>query len=158
MYLEGANLLYISHPVSIGPKRILKAQNKIYVANAALRNAVLMKDDITNDPTELGVIAETTVYKHIKAFNYKTITQVGYYRGGDKNKEIDIVVEYAKNQSPIMIEVKYREDSSISEKDAIVQLSNNKQPLFFHIFLDMLKVLKTKTYKVSYSLERYSAN
>jgi len=128
LYLEGANLIYISPLVNVGPKKILKSQDKIYIADAALRNAVLMKDDITNDAVELGIIAETAVYKHIKAFNYKTVTKVGYYRGGDKDKEIDIVVEYAKEKEPIMIEVKYREDSSIPEKDMVVQLSTNERP------------------------------
>lgn len=128
LYLEGANLIYISPLVNVGPKQILKSQDKIYIADAALRNAVLMKDDITNDAVELGIIAETAVYKHIKAFNYKTVTKVGYYRGGDKDKEIDIVVEYAKEKEPIMIEVKYREDSSIPEKDMVVQLSTNERP------------------------------
>ena len=128
MYLEGANLIYVSSLVNVGPKQILKSQDKIYVADAALRNAVLMKDDITDDAIELGIIAETAVYKHVKAFNYKSVTKVGYYRGGDKNKEIDIVVQYAQNVMPIMIEVKYREDSSILEKDMIVELSSNDRP------------------------------
>ncbi len=128
MYLEGANLIYVSPLVNVGPKQVLKSQNKIYIADAALRNAVLMKDDITDDAVELGIIAETAVYKHVKAFNYKSITKVGYYRGGDKNKEIDIIVQYAQSASPIMIEVKYREDSSISEKDMIVELSSAERP------------------------------
>ena len=71
MYLEGANLIYVSSLVNVGPKQILKSQDKIYVADAALRNAVLMKDDTTDDAIELGIIAETAVYKHVKAFNYK---------------------------------------------------------------------------------------
>ncbi|MBQ7158044.1 MAG: ATP-binding protein [Treponema sp.] len=128
LYLEGANLIYISPIVNVGPKQILKSQDKIYIADAALRNAVLMKDDITNDPLELGIIAETAVYKHVKAFNYKAVTKVGYYRAGDKGKEIDIVVQYAQNTSPIMIEVKYRDNSPISDKDLIVELSQAEQP------------------------------
>ncbi len=128
LYLEGANLIYVSHLVNVGPKQILKSQDKIYVADAALRNAVLMKDDVTNDAVELGIIAETAVYKHIKAFNYKSVTKVGYYRGGDKSKEIDIVVQYAQSIAPIMMEVKYRENSPISEKDLIVQLSSKERP------------------------------
>ena len=128
LYLEGANLIYISPLINVGPKQILKSQDKIYIADAALRNAVLMKDDITNDAVELGIIAETAVYKHIKSFNYKTVTKVGYFRGGEKDKEIDIVVQYAREQEPIMIEVKYREDSSIPEKDMVVQLSTDDRP------------------------------
>ena len=128
LYLEGANLIYISHLINVSSKQILKSQDKIYIADAALRNAVLMKDDITNDPLELGIIAETAVYKHVKAFNYSAVTKVGYYRGGDRDKEIDIVVQYAQNPNPIMIEVKYREDSPISENDLIVSLSKEDLP------------------------------
>lgn len=127
-YLESANLIYISHLVNIGSKQLLKSQDKIYISDAAIRNAVLLKDDITSDAVELGIIAETAVYKHIKAFSYNSLAEVGYYRGGNKDKEIDIVVNYHKDFQPIMIEVKYREDSKITEKDLIVEESNSLRP------------------------------
>lgn len=127
-YLESANLIYISELIHMSSKQILKSQNKIYISDAAIRNAVLMKDDITNDATELGIIAETAVYKHVKAFSYDGLAKVGYFRGGDKNKEIDIVVEFHQMSTPIMIEVKYREDSKITEKDLIVEFSESSRP------------------------------
>ena len=86
-----------------------------------------MRDDITNDPVELGIIAETAVYKHIKSFYYDEASQVGYYRGGKKDKEIDIVVN-SQRFPPIMIEVKYRDQAKISENAAIVELANATQP------------------------------
>lgn len=92
-----------------------------------MRNAVLMKDDITNDPTELGLIAETAVYKHIKAFYFEDAATVGYFRGDTKEKEIDIVVKSEKFH-PIMIEVKYRDQAKISESDAIVSQANERYP------------------------------
>ncbi|MDD3382662.1 MAG: ATP-binding protein [Bacilli bacterium] len=127
-YLESANLIYISKMINISSKQILKSQNKIYISDAAIRNAVLMKDDITDDPAELGIVTETAVYKHVKSFSYDKIAEVGYYRGGEKNKEIDIVVKYHSSQKPIMIEVKYREDSQITEKDLIVECADSKIP------------------------------
>jgi predicted AAA+ superfamily ATPase len=127
-YLESANLIYVSPLIDVGAKRILKAQSKIYISDAAIRNAVLMKDDIANDPAELGIVAETAVYSHIKSFNYDNITEIGYYRNGSKGGEIDIVVNYHKTPLPIMVEVKYREDTSISEKDPIVYESSEHQP------------------------------
>lgn len=39
---------------------------------------------------------------------------MGYYRGGKKNKEIDIVVDNP-NIKNILIEVKYREQAPISD-------------------------------------------
>lgn len=125
-YLESANLIYISPLVNVGAKQLLKAQDKIYIADAAMRNAVLMLDDITNNPDELGIIAETAVYKHIKSFYYNEATNIGYYRGGKKENEIDIVV--LTERAKIMIEVKYRDQAKISESDAIVTLSEQKHP------------------------------
>lgn len=120
-YLESANLIFQSWPVNIADKQILKARPKIYIADAAIRNAVLMDDSILTNPTEMGKIVETAVYKHIASFYYQQATSVGYYRGGKKNKEIDIVVEYPKINN-ILIEVKYREGAPIADDDAISQL------------------------------------
>ena len=115
-YLESANLIYISPLVNISGKQVFKSKDKIYIADAAImRNAVLMKDDITNDPTELGIIAETAVYKHIKAFYFKDTATVGYFRGDKKDKEIDMVVK-SERFRPIMIEVKYRDKQRFRKK------------------------------------------
>lgn len=123
-YLESANLIYLSYPVGLDGKKILKAKPKIYIADAAIRNAVLMDNDILSNAEEMGRLVETSVYKHVKAFYYQQATRVGYYRGGNKNKEIDIVVDYP-NIKNILIEVKYRENAAISDSDAIVEHSNN---------------------------------
>ena len=104
-------------------KKPLKASPKIYIADAAIRNAVLMNNDVLTDPTEMGKIVETAVYKHIAAFYYQKATSVGYYRGGRKDKEIDIVVEYPQIKN-ILIEVKYREGAPIPNDSAICQLAN----------------------------------
>lgn len=121
-YLESANLIYQSWPVDIGGRKPLKVQPKIYIADAAIRNAVLMDDDLLTNPTELGKIVETTVYKHVASFYYQMAARIGYSRGGPKNNELDIVVDYP-NIKNILIEVKYREQAPISDDDAIVELS-----------------------------------
>ena len=120
-YLESANLIYQSWPVDMAGKRVLKAKPKIYIADAAIRNAVLMDDSLLTDPVEMGKIVETAVYKHVVAFYYQKATSVGYFRGGKKNKEIDIVVDY-HNAANILIEVKYREGAPIPDGDAIAEL------------------------------------
>lgn len=120
-YLESANLIYQSWPVDMAGKRVLKSRPKIYIADAAIRNAVLMDDSLLTDPIEMGKIVETAVYKHVAAFYYQKATSVGYFRGGKKNKEIDIVVDY-RNAVNILIEVKYREGAPIADDDAISAL------------------------------------
>ena len=54
-------------------------------------------------------------------FYYQQATSVGYYRGGRKGKEIDIVVD-KPNTYNILIEVKYREGAPIKDDDAIAEL------------------------------------
>lgn len=120
-YLESANLIYQSWPVDLAGKKVLKAKPKIYIADAAIRNAVLMDDAVLSDPVEMGRMVETAVYKHVAAFYYQKATSVGYYRGGRKDKEIDVVVEYPNIKS-ILIEVKYREGAPIADDDAISEL------------------------------------
>lgn len=120
-YLESANLIYQSWPVGSENKKVLKARPKIYIADAAIRNAVLMDDSILSDPIEMGKIVETAVYKHVAAFYYPNAASVGYYRGGKKNKEIDIVVDYGSAKN-ILIEVKYREGAPVPNDDAIIEL------------------------------------
>lgn len=122
-YLESANLIYQSWPVDMADKKVLKARPKIYIADAAIRNAVLMDDTLMTNATEMGKIAETAVYKHIVAFYYQKATSVGYFRGGKKDKEIDIVVEYPKIKN-ILVEVKYRDGAPIADNDAISELCN----------------------------------
>lgn len=120
-YLESANLIYQSWPVNMAGKKVLKARPKIYIADAAIRNAVLMDDSLLTDSVEMGKVVETAVYKHVAAFYYQKATTVGYFRGGRKGKEIDIVVDYP-NINNILIEVKYRENALISDDDAISEL------------------------------------
>lgn len=120
-YLESASLIYLSYPVELGGQKVLKAQPKIYIADAAIRNAVLMDDDVLTNPIELGKMVETAVYKHVAAFYYQRAARVGYYRGGRKGKEIDVVVDYP-NVKNILIEVKYREQAPIPDDSAICAL------------------------------------
>ena len=77
-FLKEANLIYISDPVGVDGKGILKGRSKIYVADAAIRNAVLMLEDVITNPEEMGIMVETAVYKHIAAFYYTSNAQVGY--------------------------------------------------------------------------------
>lgn len=125
-FLERANLIYRSLPIGISGKTILKAAPKIYISDAAIRNAVLMIniDDLISNPEEMGLVAETAVYKHFASYYYYSHANVGYYRkSGSTKKEIDIVVDYPAGK--ILAEVKYRENPIIKHDDAIVEIANS---------------------------------
>ncbi|MCJ7839572.1 ATP-binding protein [Lederbergia sp. NSJ-179] len=124
--LEQANLIYSSRPIDLKGKKVLKSKPKIYLADPAIRNAVLMLgEEVMTDPLEMGIIIETAVYKHIHTFFYSQHLDIGYYRDGKTQKEIDIIVSFPIGR--ILIEVKYKHNSTISEHEAIVEWANDPQ-------------------------------
>jgi len=119
-----ANIIYISNIVDNTGKKALKGKPKVYMADAAIRNAVLLKDEsILANAVEMGMIVETTVYKHLAAFYYRKQPKIGYWRG-KKDKEIDTVITFP-NGEKLLVEVKYRETSSISIDDGIASEAMN---------------------------------
>ncbi|MBS5522030.1 MAG: DUF4143 domain-containing protein [Clostridiales bacterium] len=78
----------------------MKGKPKIYIADAAIRNAVLMIDDVLAYEKELGVMVETAVYKHIVSFYQGSTASVGYFRKAKNNqKEVDVVIELPNNKA-----------------------------------------------------------
>ena len=82
-------------------------------------------NDLISNPEEMGLVAETAVYKHLTSFYYPSHASIGYYRkSGPVSKEIDIVVDYPAGR--ILVEVKYRENPLIKQDDAIVEMVNSE--------------------------------
>lgn len=126
--LEKANLIYLSRPVELRNKKILKARPKIYLADPAIRNAVLMLgEEVLTDPNEMGMLIETTLYKHIYSFYYKDQPEIGYYRAHRSEKEIDVVVSLPFGK--ILMEAKYKENPGISRKEAIVEWADDEKTI-----------------------------
>jgi len=137
--LEQAHLIYRLPPTPLSGKKVLKAKDKIYIADAALRNAVLLKGDhLLDDPDEMGLVVETTVLRHVFAFYYQDSPRISYWqapsrrsgrlgrpkateeRGEGKLLEVDIVVESPSYTIPF--EVKYRESAVLKPSSGIVEL------------------------------------
>ena len=132
--LEMSNLIYRAKPMDVGSKGALKGKPKIFIADAAIRNAVLMIEDVLADEKELGIMVETCVYKHMVSFYQGSTAQLGYFRKiKDNQKEVDVVVELPKQK--ILCEVKYRNNSHISVTDAIVELCRDEHSKVTSAFL-----------------------
>ena len=132
--LEMSNLIYLAKPMDVGSKGALKGKPKIFIADAAIRNAVLMIEDVLSDESELGVMVETAVYKHIVSFYQGSPAQIGYFRNArDNQKEVDVVVQLPRQK--ILCEVKYRNNSHIPSTDAIVDLCQSEKSKVSHAFL-----------------------
>lgn len=103
--LEATHLIYRLAPFGYG-KDILRARFKIYLADAAIAPAVMLRGKaILEDPTALGIATETAVFKHLYARYYAQNVRFTYWRG-TKDREVDLVAEVGGQFIPF--EVKYR--------------------------------------------------
>lgn len=132
--LEMSNLIYLAKPMDVGSKGALKGKPKIFIADAAIRNAVLMIDDVLSEERELGMMVETVVYKHMASFYQGSTARLGYFRKAKNNqKEVDVVIELPRQK--ILCEVKYRNNSHIPVTDAIVELCQDEKSNITNAFL-----------------------
>lgn len=102
--LEATHLIYRLAPFGYG-KEILRGRYKIYLADAAIAPAVMLKGrSVLDRPDELGIAAEAAVLKHLFARYYSHNVQFGYWRG-KKDLEVDLIAEISGQVIPF--EVKY---------------------------------------------------
>ena len=116
--LEQANLIYRLPPSGLGGKKVLKARNKYYLVDAALRNAVLLRgEEIYTNPEEMGTIVETTVLRHLFAYYYRDTPEIVYWRDAATQKEVDIIVRSPAYVLPF--EVKYKAKPQLDVKSGL---------------------------------------
>lgn len=123
--LEACHLIYRLPPFGYG-KDVLKGRFKIYLADAAIAPAVLLKGkSFFDNPTELGVATETAVFKHLFTRYYSQNVRFTYWQG-KQNREVDLVAEVAGQIIPF--EVKYRsQHAGIKELKGLVDLCAQKK-------------------------------
>ncbi|MFC1761026.1 ATP-binding protein [Planctomycetota bacterium] len=111
-FLEQAHLIYRLDPEKLSGKAVLRSRPKIYLADAALGNAVLLRsEEILSDTDQMGKIVETTVLRHLYAYYYRDTPRIGYWRDNKTDKEVDIIVRSPAYTLPV--EVKYRSKADI---------------------------------------------
>ncbi len=124
--LEATHLIYRLPPFGYG-KEVLRARFKIYLADAAIAPAVMLKGkSLLEDPAALGVATETAVFKHLFARYYAPSVRFSYWRG-KKDHEVDLVAEV--NGQLIAFEVKYRaQHTGARELKGLIELCEKKHP------------------------------
>ena len=118
--LEATHLIYRLQPYGYG-KEVLRARSKIYLADAAISPAVMMRGkSILEDPAALGIATETAVFKHLFARYYSRQVRFTYWRGR-KNHEVDLLAQFGEQLIPF--EVKYREEhTGVRELKGLLEL------------------------------------
>ena len=108
--LESVHLLYRLSPYGYG-KEVLRARYKLYLADAAIAAAILLKGKtILEDTASLGHSAETAVFNHLVAHSSNTHARYSYWLS-PKNKELDLIVEIGAHLIPF--EVKYHSQKTV---------------------------------------------
>jgi predicted AAA+ superfamily ATPase len=123
--LESTHLIYRLPPYGYG-KDVLRARFKIYLADAAIAPAVMLKGKtILEDPAALGVATETAVFKHLFARYYAQNVRFTYWRG-KKDREVDLVAEVDGEIIPF--EVRYRaQHTGARELKGLIELCELKK-------------------------------
>lgn len=122
--LEATHLIYRLPPFGYG-KDVLRARFKVYLADAAIAPAVMLKGkSILEDPAALGVATETAVFKHLFARYYAHNVRFTYWRG-KKDREVDLVAEVDGQIIPF--EVKYRtQHTGLRDLKGLLELCQQK--------------------------------
>jgi hypothetical protein len=123
--LEATHLIYRLPPFGYG-KDVLRARFKIYLADAAIAPAVMLKGKaILEDASALGVATETAVFKHLFARYYAQNVRFTYWRG-KKDREVDLVAEIGGQIIPF--EVKYRaQHTGLRDLKGLLELCQQKR-------------------------------
>lgn len=122
--LEATHLIYRLPPHGYG-KDVLRARFKIYLADAAIAPAVMLRGKaILEDAAALGVATETAVFKHLFARYYPQNVRFSYWRG-KRDHEVDLVAEVGGELIPF--EVKYRaQHTGARELKGLIELCRSK--------------------------------
>jgi predicted AAA+ superfamily ATPase len=123
--LQATHLIYRLPPFGYG-KDVLRARFKIYLADAAIAPAVMLKGKtLLEDPAALGVATETAVFKHLFARYYAQNVRFSYWRG-KKDREVDLVAQVGGDIIPF--EVKYRsQHTGVRELKGLIELCEQKR-------------------------------
>lgn len=123
--LEATHLIYRLAPYGYG-KDVLRARFKIYLADAAIAPAVMLKGKaILEDAAALGVATETAVFKHLFARYYAQNVRFSYWRG-KREHEVDLVAEAGGELIPFG--VKYRaQHTGARELKGLIELCQAKR-------------------------------
>jgi predicted AAA+ superfamily ATPase len=106
-----------------------RREKKLYVNDAGIRNvsSAVFDEDVLKDSTEMGKIVETVVADHTKRLKFNmesgAVPNTFYWHDG---YEVDLVIDLFQKSLPI--EVKYRENMSMSDLGGLIKFNKKFNP------------------------------
>lgn len=113
--LEATHLIYRLKPFGYG-KEVLRGRDKVYLADAALPGAMLLRGRrLLDRPDQLGAAVETAVFTHLFTRYYARTPNFSYWREKrNADLEVDIIAELGEDLVPF--EVKYQDTEVTARK------------------------------------------
>ncbi|MCY4512664.1 MAG: AAA family ATPase [Bdellovibrionales bacterium] len=90
-YLTQTYLVFTLSNYDNNERNVQRRQRKIYFVDVAIRNAALQKDQIFNDPAELGKLRENLVASHLYHLGKQSSIRLYHWRRG--KYEVDFVYD-----------------------------------------------------------------
>ena len=117
-YLTEACLIYQCFPQESNGEHFQKVQPKIYLADSAIHNSMLMLNDVRISEAGMNSIVETVVHRHLRFYGPDNEEgHITYNRAKSSGKNIDMILDGRKR---IFIDVRYDDDIRLSRKDTII--------------------------------------
>ena len=129
--LESAQLVWSAHQVDQFSHRVPKSRSKYYIADAALRNAVLLRgDDCLSDANYLSSLVESCLFRHLTARFPRAA--IGYWRTPARGLELTMAVMLPTSPA-LALQLKFRERPEILGSDPLIEFAKRypETPCFF---------------------------
>ncbi len=118
--LESTHLIHRLLPFGYG-KQVLRARPKIYLADAAIAPAVLLKGKgLLEDPDALGRAVETAFFKHVFTRYYTRSIGFSYWRG-KHDREVDIIADLDGRLVPFVVKYRAPQHTGLGDLKGMVQ-------------------------------------
>ncbi len=113
--LEATHLIYRLKPFGYG-KEVLRGRDKVYLADASLPGAMLLRGRrLLDRPDQLGAAVETAVFTHLFTRYYAQTPTFSYWREKrNADLEVDVIAELGEDLVPF--EVKYQDTEVTARK------------------------------------------
>lgn len=124
--LESTHLIHRLLPFGYG-KQVLRARPKVYLADAAIAPAVLLKGKaLLEDAGGLGRAVETAFFKHVFTRYYDHSVGFSYWRG-KQDREVDIIADLDGRLVPFEIKYRSRQHTGLGELKGLIEFCAEKK-------------------------------
>jgi len=127
-FFEATHLLTRLRPFGYG-KEVLRGRYKFYLADPSIASAVFLRGmQPLDDPTRLGAIVESTLFKHLAVETFGSSRMSFSYWKGKNDREVDLIAESGERLTPFEIKYRSREHTSPKDLRGLTEFCRERKP------------------------------